>query len=124
MTQPLVVLVYERLLPGGQLVHRLQDLGYRVQVIADASQLAESCAREKPLLVILDLELPRAVPAQAIAELKQSSDTAHIPVIAFGSVTTDPAMEDARKAGATLVVHDSAIVVHLNQFLDQALQVD
>ena len=36
MTQPLALVLYERLLPGSQLVNRLQDLNYRVQVIADA----------------------------------------------------------------------------------------
>ena len=30
----------------------------------------------------------------------------------------------ARAAGATLVVTDAAIIVHFNQFLEQALQVD
>lgn len=124
MTQPLVLLLYERLLPGGQLLHRLQDLGYRVQAITDPGQLASFCEREKPLLAIVDLELPGDPPTQAIMELKQGHETSHIPVIAFGAVTSNQSLEAARLAGATLVVTDSAIVVHLNQFLDQALQVD
>ena len=36
MTQPLALVLYEKLLPGSQLVNRLQDLNYRVQAIADA----------------------------------------------------------------------------------------
>ena len=35
MTQPLALVLYEKLLPGSQLVNRLQDLNYRVQTIAD-----------------------------------------------------------------------------------------
>ena len=40
MTQPLALVLYEKLLPGSQLVNRLQDLNYRVQTIADAASAA------------------------------------------------------------------------------------
>ena len=39
MTQPLALVVYEKLLPGTQLVNRLQDLHYRVQAVTDADTL-------------------------------------------------------------------------------------
>src|SRR5262245_49139849 len=39
MTEPLALVVYEKLLPGSQLVNRLQDLKYRVQTVADPTQL-------------------------------------------------------------------------------------
>ena len=123
MIRPLVLLVYERLLPGGQLVNRLQDLGYRVQSAAPAV-LVDHCQRDKPLLVIADLEPEPANVAGAILTLRQHHETAHIPVIAYAPAEHDELSEAGRVAGATLVVNDSAILIHLDQFLEQALQVD
>ena len=56
MTQPLALVIYERLLPGSQIVNRLQDLNYRVQVIADAGSLVECAERVSPMLVLADLD--------------------------------------------------------------------
>lgn len=124
MTRPLAICVFERLLPGGQLVNRLQDMGYRVQSLGDPATLAEQAEREKPILVLADLE-PRHDPiCAAIAHLKSNGPTAHIPVIAFAAASHSAAHEAGRKAGAALVVSDTAILLHLDQFLDQALQVD
>ncbi|HTG43009.1 MAG TPA: hypothetical protein VK633_00635 [Verrucomicrobiae bacterium] len=123
MIRPLVLLVYERLLPGGQLVNRLEDLGYRVQS-ATPSLLPEQCQRDKPLLVIADLEPTAQHVPSAIATLKHHGETAHIPVIAYAAADNGQLLEAGRAAGATLVVNDSAILLHLDQFLEQALQVD
>lgn len=124
MNQPLILCLYERLLPGGQLVNRLQDLGYRVQSVADPAVLVEEAEREKPLLVMADLEPRQNQLCEAIATLKKNSGTSHIPIIAFASARNTAIQEAARAAGATLVVNDAAILVHLDQFLEQALQVD
>jgi CheY-like chemotaxis protein len=124
MTQPLALFVYERLLPAGQLVNRLQDLGYRVQSLSDPAALVEQAERETPLLVMVDLEPRQEEICAAIANLKKNSATAHLPIIAFASASHVPLQEAARAAGATLVVTDTAILLHLEQFLDQALQVE
>ena len=59
MTQPLALVLYERLLPGSQIVNRLQDLNYRVQAIGEANRLVECAEQAKPLLVLADLESTR-----------------------------------------------------------------
>src|SRR5256885_14701424 len=82
MTQPLALFLYEKLLPGGQLVNRLQDLGYRVHSLSDPRKLLESAEQEKPLLVIADLEPHHQRARDAISQLKSHQATAHIPVIA------------------------------------------
>ena len=121
MTQPLVLLMYEKLLPGSQLVHRLQDMDYRVVTVSEADTLTATAARELPLLVIVDL-MPRTVlVCEAIRCLKENPATNHVPVIAF-LPKEDPAVQDeASAAGATLVVTDAAISHHLKPLLDQAL---
>ena len=123
MSEPLALLVYEKLLPGGQLVNQLQDRGYRVQPLTDPAELG-AAARQKPMLVFIDLEPKTEQACTAIRQLKNDPATAHIPVIAIAPHTRDELAEPARAAGAKLVVHDNAILVHLDQFLEQALQLD
>ena len=124
MKQPLALLLYEKLLPGGQLVNRLQDLGYRVQPVPAPGDLVPAAERERPMLAFVDLEPRFETICEAISALRQNEVTAHIPVIAFATQQNLPAQETARNAGATLVVNDSALLLHLGQFLEQALHVD
>ena len=124
MKQPLALLLYEKLLPGGQLVNRLQDLGYRVQPVPAPEDLQATAERELPMLAFVDLEPHFESICAAITTLRAAAKTTHIPIIAFASQANEAAHEQARKAGATLVVNDSALLAHLTQFLDQAIQVD
>src|ERR1700677_3769532 len=54
MTQPLALVLYEKLLPGSQLVNRLQDAGYRVQTVPAADALVASAEQEKTIIVLTD----------------------------------------------------------------------
>jgi CheY-like chemotaxis protein len=124
MTQPLALVLYERLLPGTRLVNRLQELKYRVQAIADPGLLVESAEQAKPMLVLADLESGRKDACAAIVRLKQNPATQHLPVIAFGDDSAADFQAAAREAGATLVVSETAILAHLPECLEQALQVE
>ena len=124
MKQPLALLLYEKLLPGSQLVHRLQDLSYRVQTVLAPAELAPTAERDKPLVVFVDLEPNVAGICEAIVALRQNEATRHVPVIAFASGENTPAHQAAGRAGATLVVNDHALLLHLRQFLDRALEVE
>ena len=124
MTQPLALVLYEKLLPGSQLVNRLQDLNYRVQTVTEAERLVDCAEQAKPMLVLADLESSRKDVCPALARLKQTPATQHLPVIAFSVENSVELQAAARAAGATLVVSDTAILNHLPQFLDQALQIE
>jgi len=124
MTQPLALVLYEKLLPGSQLVNRLQDLKYRVQVIADAEKLVDRAEHAKPMLVLADLESSRNNVCAALARLKQNAATKHLPVIAFSGEDAAELQAAAKAAGVTLIVSEAAMLNHLPQFLDQALQVE
>ncbi len=124
MTQPLALVVYERLLPGSQLVNRLQDLKYRVQVVANADRLVDCAEQAKPMLVLADLVSSRNNVCAALARLKKNAATQHLPVIVFGGENVAELQAAARAAGVTLIVSEAAVLNHLPQFLDQALQVE
>jgi CheY-like chemotaxis protein len=124
MTQPLGLVLYERLLPGTQLVNRLQDLNYRVQAVTDAETFVSCADQEKPMLILVDLVSTRADICGAIRRLKESPATQHIPVIAFAPEDGDDLRAAAQAAGAALVAGDSAILNHLAEFLEQALHIE
>ena len=58
MLEPLAIVLYERLMPGSQLVNRLQDLHYRILALSNPALLAATAKRESPLLVFVDLDTP------------------------------------------------------------------
>jgi CheY-like chemotaxis protein len=124
MTTPLALAFYEHLLPGSQLVNGLQDLGYRVQTISDVQTLVLQTLQEKPLLVVADLVTSKGDVCAAIRELKRNPETKHIPIIAFTDLQNGELQAAATAAGATIVAGSDAILDHLPQLLDQALQVE
>jgi CheY-like chemotaxis protein len=125
MTQPLALVLYEKLLPGSQLVNRLQDLNYRVQTTSDPGMLVTVAEQSKPMLVLVDLDPVSEKVCAALTRLKGNSETRHLPVIAFCSDRTGTEIQvQAQAAGATLVVSDTALLNHLPQCLEQALQVE
>jgi CheY-like chemotaxis protein len=124
MTQPLALVLYEKLLPGSQLVNRLQDLKYRVQAITDAGKLVEQAEQAKPMLVLADLESAQNNVCATLARLRQNPATKHLPIIAFCREDAAEVQTAAKAAGVTLLVAETTILSHLPQFLDQALQVE
>jgi CheY-like chemotaxis protein len=124
MTQPLALVLYEKLLPGSQLVNRLQDMGYRVLTVPGAEALVACAEQEKPMIVLADLAATQAKVFEAIAQLKEHTATTHLPVIAFAEESEVGLQTAAREAGATLVVNEAAILSHLEHFLDRALHLD
>ena len=124
MTQPLAIVLYEKLLPGSQLLNRLQDLGYRVQALHDPDMLTSCAESTRPIIVVADLESARTDVCAAIGRLRSNPGTRHIPVIAFVDEGGEEAESAARRAGATLTANDTTVVNQLPQLLEQALQVE
>lgn len=124
MNKPLALVCYERLMPGSQLVNRLQDAGYLVQTVADARELPTVAAQAGALVALVDLVVRKGSAADAIAQLRGELITSHLPVIAFAGERDKQLQEAARGAGASLVVNDNALLMHLQPLLDQALAME
>ncbi len=124
MVKPLALVFYDKLLPGSQVVNRLQDMGYRVQTVADPAGLVKSAEESKPMVVLADLNCTKKDICGALGRLRQNKATKHLPVIGFGGDDDPQVQSAAAAAGVTLVVGEAAIVHHLAQCLDQALQVE
>jgi CheY-like chemotaxis protein len=95
-----------------------------VVAVTDPGRLLASARQQKPLVILADVVSSREDICGTIARLRQDRQTQHIPVIAFAPDQAADIQEAARQAGATLVVSDSAVLNHLPQFLEQALQVE
>ena len=124
MTQPLALVFYEKLMPGSQLVNRLQDLNYRVRAVNDLASFQRCAQSEGPMLVFVDLESKESDVCQAIAALKSDVATQHVPVVAFAGERAVELQAAAQKAGAKLVVSETTLLDHLAELLNQALQVE
>ena len=121
MTQPLALVVYEKLLPGTQLVNRLQDLNYRVQVLSNPETLVACAETETPMLVLADLTSTHLDVCAVIGRLHQNPGTSHIPVIAFGPDIAADLQQAALDAGAIIATSETAVLSHLSELLEQAL---
>lgn len=123
MIQPLALVLYEKILPGTQVVSRLQDLRYRVKTLNDPEQLLATAAKEKPMLVLADLQPRPERVSRAVAQLKADSATQHLPVVIFAP-DASMSKDSPKIPGAALVVSETAILNHLPQILEQALQLE
>jgi len=124
VTQPLALLYYKNLLPGSQLVSRLQDLGYRVHAFHEVAELISLVQEKTPLVLVADLTVHTAEVCAALTRLRQEPTTNHLPVLAYTSLQDENPLAQAHTAGATLVASEVALMAHLPQLLDQVLQVD
>ena len=124
MTKPLALIFYERLMPGSQLVNRLQDLGYRVSTCTEVAGLHAQVAKDLPMVIVMDLTSERGDVNGVIKDIRGSEQTSHIPIIAFAAKTNKAAQNTAVEAGAKLVAIDDAILQQLPHLLEQALEVD
>jgi CheY-like chemotaxis protein len=121
--QPLAIVYYERLMPGSQLVIKLQDISYRVLTLNKPDLLAPSAGREMPMIIFTELGAGNEVPS-AIEKIKADPATSHIPIISFAPDNAPAPLAAAQKSGANLAVSDSVLLNHLPQLIDQALQVE
>jgi CheY-like chemotaxis protein len=121
--QPLAIVFYERLMPGSQLVNRLQDLNYRVLAVNNPALLAATAKRETPLLLFVDLEAHGEITG-AIGKIRAEANTSHLPIIAFAPDNKPDLLSAAQQAGANLTVGESALSGHLETLLEQALHLD
>jgi CheY-like chemotaxis protein len=124
MTEPLALVLYEKLLPGSQLLNRLRDLGYRVESLSDAALLVERAEQDRPMVVVADLESTHANISEALGRLKKNPATSHLPILAFHDKPSPEQQKQAAAAGINLLVSDAAILAYLPQLLDQALEIE
>ena len=83
--------------------------GYIVMDFENANSLFEQFKKEKPDLIVSDLEMPQINGIQLITLLKTNPSTSKIPVIIFTSLDSEDNKNKAMSAGATDFIGKSNI---------------
>lgn len=77
----------------------LTTVGYELIEAVDGEEGVAAAAREKPDLILMDIQLPRMDGYEATRRIKADPATAHIPVIAVTSYALSGDEEKTRAAG-------------------------
>lgn len=88
--------------------------GLALEFVKDSGQVLEK-AKEKPCLIIFDLNYESANPVQLIVELKSQPETKHISLIGYLSHIQVELKQQAQDAGCDMVMARSAFSQNMPQ---------
>jgi len=77
----------------------LRPDNYRLLIAVDGQEAIETAAREKPDLILMDMQLPQISGYEATRILKSRPETAHITIVAVTAHAMDDEREQAAAAG-------------------------
>src|ERR1043166_1657093 len=83
--------------------------GYQVEVASDGEAGLALINIAKPDLVLLDVMLPNLNGIEVLKRVRANSDLQNLPVIIFSNVSLPGRVEEAWKAGATMVLSKSSV---------------
>ena len=102
----------------------LRSLGYEVDTADDGLKAVEQAHRLVPDVIVLDLELPGITGFEAAVRLRQSPQTAAIPLIAATGYSHVKQLEQARDCGFDSIVvkpcEPAALVGEIERLLERA----
>jgi diguanylate cyclase (GGDEF)-like protein len=97
VSAPVVVVAEDSLVIRAVLVEQLQSRGYQVVEAGDGEQAVAACRRQRPDVVLLDVEMPHLDGHAVLATIKAEPELADIPVVFVTSrVTTEDVVEGLR----------------------------
>ena len=82
------------------LQEKFEEKNFEVQVVKDGEKAVMVAKKFKPDIIILDILMPKAGGIEILAQLKASSELAHIPVIALSNVDEDKTIKQVLVLGA------------------------
>lgn len=82
----------------------LRGAGFTVLTAEDGPLALETATRERPDVVVMDIELPGMSGFEVARALRARPDTKHIPLIAASGYSQDQQLADARHAGFDAVI--------------------
>jgi two-component system cell cycle response regulator DivK len=81
------------------IIRRLTRAGHQVITSTDGAQCLELACAEKPHIILLDVRLPTRSGFEIARQLRASSETRDIPIIAITAYALEESREQARSAG-------------------------
>jgi CheY-like chemotaxis protein len=112
-----ILAVVEDLLFTVKISDAAKRAGLEVEFVKSEHDVIEKAEREKPLLIILDLNFSAVQPLQLISKVKNDGDMKKISVIGYLSHVQGELKQQAQDAGANIVMARSAFSQNLQQIL-------
>lgn len=76
--------------------------GYELVIAHDGREAVQLARTERPALIVMDVNMPELNGVEALRELKQTPETADIPVIMLTARGHVPTRQEAESSGAAL----------------------
>lgn len=122
MTNETILVVEDSMLNRKLVEAVLQPYGYRLLIAVDGEEGIEIATRERPDLVLMDMQLPKVSGYDATQTLKAQPETAHIPIVALTAHAMADERERALAAGCdgylTKPIDTRAFPGQVRQYLD------
>jgi CheY-like chemotaxis protein len=100
----------------------LRPHGYRLLIAVDGEEAIEMATRERPDLILMDIQLPKVSGYDATKTLRSQPETAHIPIVALTAHAMADERERAMAAGCdgyiTKPIDTRAFPGRVRQYLD------
>lgn len=100
LKKPLILIVDDTPKNIQVLGKTLHDIGYNVSIATSGSQALDSVKKEKPDLILLDIQMPEMDGFEVCKILKMNSDTKGIPIIFLTAVTDSDKIVEGFELGA------------------------
>lgn len=101
----------------------LQRAGYRISTAADGVEGLEQIARERPDLVLLDINMPRLDGIEMLRRLRADAATATLPVILLTAKSRDEDILEGKRSGADYYLNKPFSPTELLALVREALGV-
>ena len=111
-----VLAILEDLLFTVKITDAAKRSGLEVEIVKSEKDAFDK-AKERPLLIIMDLNCNCVQPLRLISKLKGNQDTKNISLIGFLSHVQGELKQKAQEAGANMVMARSAFSQNLQQIL-------
>lgn len=121
--EPIALLVSEDKVLLSRMTNDLCQSRYRVSHLRDAGELLAAAREQRPMFVVLDLNLRNRDAVAVLEELKSDAELRHTLVLAFGDSADESLLEEARAAGVDMVTTRDAVASHLPPLVEQLLGV-
>jgi len=126
MANETILIVEDNLLNRKLVEAILKPLGYRLLTAVDGEEGIEVATRERPDLILMDLQLPKVSGYDATEVLKSQPETAHITIVALTAHAMADERERALAAGCdgciTKPVDTRVFPGQVREYLDDALE--
>ncbi len=98
---PYILIAEDDAVSRAVLTSYLKRHNYRLEIAHDGEEALAQAAREKPALVLMDIQMPVMDGLEAIRRLRQDPAFQDLPIIALTALTMDGDREKCLQAGAT-----------------------